>query len=226
MHRTRRTRPAPDEATTVSLAAIAGTLPDIVLAVVFLLTWTVPRIFGDQMVRWLFLVALMELIVIQSAGLMGVVAIANTNRAVRSTAILALGGFYTLFAGSISIGMASWWPLIGFWLLTLNRLLGVILGQVPDEQTKALVVRGWTTGVITYLTGLFVVMLLPVPPLGLAPGYVAVHEIAGGALWRGEPQRLMAFGIFYYGLTAWSEVADHWWPLRVLFTRTARTRPN
>jgi hypothetical protein len=197
-----------------SLAAIGSALPDLGLAAVFIGTWIAPRVFGDEMARWLFLVMLMELIVIQAAGLMGLVAITHANRAVRGTAIITFGAFYTLFAGGISIAMASWWPVVGFWCQTLNRLLGVILGQVPDDETKAFVLRGWAAGITFYLAGVFLVLLLPIPPLGLTPSYVAVHESTGGAWWSGQPQKLMAFGVFYYGLTAWSELAAHEWPFR------------
>ncbi len=206
-------------------AAIGSALPDAGLAVVFLLTWIAPRTVGDQVVQWLLPVMLMELIVIQSAGLMGTVAIAHANRALRGMGIVAFGAFYTLFAGSVSIATSSWWPIIGFWAQTLNRLLGVILGQVPDEETRTFVVQGWAAGIIYYLSGLFLALLLPIPPLGLTASYAAAHGIGGGDLWSGQPQKLMAFGAFYYGLTAWSELVAHRWTRR-LPTLTAARHPS
>lgn len=53
--------------------------------------------------------------------------------------------------------------------------------------------------------------LLPIPPLGLTSAYVAAHGITGGEWWSGPPQKPMAFGVFYYGLTAWSELRAHRW---------------
>ncbi len=199
----------------LSIAVVGNALPDVALAAVFLITWIAPGTLGDGIVRRLFLLLLMELIVIQASGLMGLMAVTRANRAARGAAIVAFAAFYTIFAVAVSIAMRSWWPLVGFWALTFNRLLGVILNQVPDEQTRAFVARGWVAGVTYFLAGLFLVFLLPLPALGLTPSWVADHPIIGGEAWSGEPQKLMAFGVFYFGLTAWSEVADHNWARRL-----------
>jgi hypothetical protein len=214
----------------ITPAAAWNALPEALLAAVYLVTWIAPGTFGSQMVRWLFLVLLMELIAIQSAGLMGTVAIASVARAARIAGIVGFAAFYTVFAGSVSIAMASWWPVVGFWGQTLNRLLGVILGQVPDEETRDFVVRGWAASIVYYLGGLFLALLLPVPSLGLTPRYIVTHAIQGSEVWFGQPQKLMAAGLFYYGLTAWSELTDHRWAGRLPALRRrstlASTRPG
>ncbi len=192
-------------------AGVGNALPDVALAAVFLLTWIAPQVPGHRIVRWLFLVMAMELIVIQSAGLMGTVALSRANRVARGTAIVAFAGFYSLFAAAFAIAMANWWPVVGFWAMTLNRLLGVVLNQVPDEDTRAFVARGWLAGVTCYFAGLFLVILLPIPPLGLTAAYLAAHPVAGSEWWGGQSQKLAAFGVFYYALTAWSELNAHRW---------------
>jgi len=198
-----------------TLAAVGNLLPDVGFAAVFLVAWISPGTLGDQVVRRLFLFLLMEFVVLQAAGLMGTVTIQIANRAVRGAAILAFAAFYTVFAGAISIAMKSWLPLVGFWGLTLNRLLGVLLRQVPDEETKAFVARGWLAGVSSFLAGFVLVTVLPVPPLGFTWTYALAHPIIGAAPWGAEPQRVMAFGVFYYVLTACSDWADHRWTDRI-----------
>jgi hypothetical protein len=194
-----------------NLAALGNVLPDLAFAAIFLVAWISPGTLGDQIVRRLFLLLLMEFIVLQATGLMGTVTIQIANRAVRGTAILAFAAFYTVFAGAISIAMSSWLPLLGFWALTLNRLLGVLLRQVPDEETRSFVARGWLAGTSYFLSGFLLVTVLPIPPLGLTRTYALAHPIIGAVPWVAEPQRVMAFGAFYYLLTGWSGWADHRW---------------
>lgn len=201
---------------TASRSGLFNALPDLVLSVVFLVTWIRPDALGDFMVRWLLLVMLMEFIVLHSAAFMGTVAFAPGSRARRSLALLGFAALYTLFAGAFSLIFRSWWPLASFWGLSLNRLLGVVLGQVPDEEQKAFVMRGWSAGIAFYLLGCFATLLLPVPALGITPRAVAAQHIPGTGLWVQQPYRVIAFGFFYFFLTAWSEANSHTWTRRTV----------
>jgi len=208
------------------LATAGNVLPDLAFGAVFLVAWIAPATLGDQVFRRLFLFLLMEFVVLQAAGLMANVTIEISNRAVRGAVVLAFAAFYTVFAGAISIAMASWLPLLGFWGLTLNRLLGVFLRQVPDEETKRFVQRGWEAGLSYFMAGFILVTLLPVPPLGLTRTYALAHPIIGAAPWVAEPQKVMAFGVFYYLLTAWSDWVDHRWTDRMHRFGGPRGRPR
>jgi hypothetical protein len=192
-------------------AGLLSALPDTGFAAVFLITWIRPATFGAQMVKWLMLVMLMEFIIIHSSAFMGTVAFASADRSRRSLGILGFGAFYTLFAGAISLAFRSWWPLATFWGQTLNRLLGVILGQVPDQEQKAFVMRGWGAAVFFYVGGCMATVLLPVPRLGITSAVVAAQRIPGSGLWVDHPEKVIAFGVVYFGLTAWSELAGHAW---------------
>jgi hypothetical protein len=196
---------------TVTRPGLFNALPDFAFAGVFLITWIAPLTLGDQMVKWLLLVMLMEFIVIHSAAFMGRVAISNADRTKRTTGILGFGALYTVFAGAFSLAFRSWWPITSFWGQTINRLLGVILGQVPDEQQKAFIMRGWAASAIFYLLGCMVTLLLPIPRLGLTPAIQAAQHITGGGVWVEQPQKVLAFGFLYFGLTGWSELGGHAW---------------
>jgi hypothetical protein len=199
---------------TSSRSGLLNALPDLAFSVVFLVTWIRPDALGEFMVRWLLLVMLMEFIVLHSAALMGTVALAPGSRARRGLAILGFAVLYTLFAGAFSLAFKSWWPLASFWALTLNRLLGVLIGQVPDEEQKAFVMRGWSAGIAFYVLGCFATVFLPVPALGLTPAVVAAQHIPGKGLWVEQPHKVIAFGFLYFLLTAWSEANAHAWMRR------------
>jgi hypothetical protein len=200
---------------TSSRAGFLSALPDLGFAGVFLITWLQPSTFGPLMVKWLLVVMLVEFIIIHSAAFMGVVAFGPGGRAGRSARIVGLGAFYTLFAGAMSLVFRSWWPIGAFWGQTLNRLLGVILGQAQDADQKALVMSGWAAAVAFYLLGCFATILLPIPRLGITPAVVAAQHIPGGGLWVEHPEKVIAFGVVYFGLTAWSELRAHRWAAKV-----------
>jgi hypothetical protein len=199
---------------TSSRPGLLNALPDLAFSVVFLVTWIRPDALGDSMVRWLLMVMLMEFIVLHSAAFMGTVALGAGSRGGRGLIILGFGALYTLFAGAFSLVFKSWWPLASFWGLTLNRLLGVLLGQVPDAEQKAFIMRGWSVGLVFYLVGCLATVALPVPALGLTPPVVAAQHIPGRGLWVDQPQKVLAFGFLYFLMTAWSELNAHAWARR------------
>ena len=186
-------------------------LPDFVFAGVFLVTWVAPLALGDAMVKWLMLVMLMEFIVIHSAAFMGNVALSQEGRARRTFRILGLGAFYTVFAGGFSLAFHTWWPLVSFWGQTFNRLLGVIVGQVPGAEQKAFIQRGWAASAVLYVLGVFATVLVPVPRLGITAVVVAGQHITGSGVWVEQPQKVIAFGVLYFSLMGWSELHAHAW---------------
>jgi len=192
-------------------AGLFNALPDFAFAAVFLVTWIAPLALGDQMVKWLMLVMLMEFIVIHSAAFMGNVALSGAGRLKRGTSILGLGAFYTLFAGGFSLAFRSWWPITSFWIQTLNRLLGAIVGQVPSEEQKAFIMRGWAASAVLYILGVMATLLLPVPRLGLTAQVIAAQHLTGGGAWVEQPQKVIAFGFLYFSLIGWSELHAHAW---------------
>jgi len=209
-------------------AGLLSALPDVGFAGVFLITWIRPATFGPFMVKWLLLVMLMEFIIVHASGFMGVVATGPSSRAARVFLLTVLGAFYTLFAGGASVVFRSWWPITAFWGQTLNRMLGVILGQATDAQHRDLVMNGWAAAVMFYLGGCFATILLPIPTLGITPAVVAAQHIPGGGLWVEHPEKVIAFGVIYFALTGWSEITAHDWTGKIRTSAasfSAGTRP-
>jgi hypothetical protein len=193
------------------IASILNAAPDFATAGVFLVTWIAPATFGEQALKRLMLVMLLEFVVVHSAAFMGTVAVAPAGRAKRALGIVGFGAFYSLFAAAMGLAFQSWWPVIAFAGLTLNRLLGVLLGQVPDAEQKAFIRMGWVASVEFFVGGCFLTMLLPVPALGVTPAVVAAQHFSVTGLWIEEPQRVLAFGVVYFALTGWSDLASHTW---------------
>jgi len=193
------------------LPAVVAALPDFGLAALYLITWVAPRRVGPDRIGHLLLIMLLEFIVVHSAGFMGAAAIGDASRLRRTGWILGLGAFYTLFVGAFALAFGTWWPLGAFWALTLNRLLGILLGQVPSEDGKLFIMRGWAVAVMAYLGAVFATTLLPVPALGIDAAVRAAANLTGGGLWIDEPQRVIAAGFLYFAALGLSELGDHAW---------------
>lgn len=191
--------------------ALLSAIPDFGLGVTFAIAWVRPAWAGPDLVPHLLLVMLLEFIVVHSGAFMGVAATSDAPRARRVQAVFGLGLFYTLFAGGFSLGFHTWWPLAAFWGLTLNRMLGVLVGQAPAGGQRALVMSGWAASAILYLTLCFVTLFLPLPHFGLTPDFVRGLHLPGSGVWVEQPHRVIAFGAAYFTLVACSELAGHRW---------------
>jgi hypothetical protein len=186
-------------------------LPDFALAITFLSAWIAPKAVHPGTVSYLMLVMLLEFIIVHSSAFMGNIAVSSGTRRSKVTAMIGLGGFYTLFVGAFSFAFHSVWPLISFWGLMLNRMLGVIVGQAPAEDQKAFVQRTWVTSVLLYMGACFFTILVPLPRLGLTNEVVGSLHLPGSGLWVSQPHRVMAFGFLYFTGVALSELGGHAW---------------
>ena len=53
---------------------------------------------------------------------------------------------------------------------------------------------------VAYLGGAFLTTLAPVPRLGMTAEVQPRFGLDGGGLWIDEPNRVVAFGVVYFGL--------------------------
>jgi hypothetical protein len=135
----------------------------------------------------------------------------KASRGGKATGLLALGGFYTLFVGAFSLAFKSWWPLVSFWGLTMNRTLGVLIGQVPSGEERDFVQRTWAVSALCYLVFTFATIALPLPRLGITPEVVVQQRLPGSGLWVEQPHRVIAFGFLYFTVVGFSELGRHRW---------------
>lgn len=191
--------------------AIGAALPDFAIGAAFLATWMSPAPGREGMLGTLMLVMMLEFINVHSSAFMGNVMIGAVAPGRKASALLGLGAFYTLFVGGFALVFKQWWPLWSFWGLTLNRLLGVILGQAPAGEEAAFMRRTWAATVLFYLVFTFATTLLPVPRLGVTSEVVDRAALPGTGLWIDQPWRVLAFGFLYFTAVGVSELFGHRW---------------
>lgn len=175
---------------------IISSFPDLLMGLAFLVTWIDPAALGSDMVPSLSLVMLMEFIIIHSSGFMGGVVYNQEPKATKVKMLLGFGVFYFLFVIGFSLGFRSWWPVITFTGLLINRMLSVLVGQVPTGKERQFVTGQWALNAVCYLVSVFVVILLPVPALGVSSENFAGYSMTGDFIE--QPEKMMAWGMVYF----------------------------
>jgi len=185
-------------------------LPSAALAVTFLITWIAPYTFGEQVVRRLVLLMLLEFIIIHSSAFMGLAVISNRPRRQKVKTLLFLGAFYSLFAAGFAASFERWWPMFAFWGLTANRLLAALVAPPAREADKRHIQAIWSCTVLWYLVAASVTTFLPIPELGITAAVRGTQDLPGTGLWIDEPQRVIAAGFLYFAAVAVSLAAMQW----------------
>lgn len=180
-------------------ASALGAVPDFVLAGAALVTWVNPTLLGADKVVWFLGMMLLEFIVIHSAAFLGNVAFGEGTRAEKVKKSIQLSLFYSVFALAFALSIKDAWPLLAFWGLTANRLLGVMLGAAPSGEARAYAQKGWAASVMFYMLGVALTLLFPLPELGITREMLSgpLGEISGA--WAREPHRVVAFAAIYFG---------------------------
>ncbi|HMB90128.1 MAG TPA: hypothetical protein VKP65_04725 [Rhodothermales bacterium] len=191
---------------------ILTALPDLAIAAVFLITWIAPRTFGDRMVAYLMLVMLLEFIIVHSSGFMGSVMLNDPlSPRTKIKSLFGFGAFYGIFALGFSLGFHAWWPLWTILLMTLNRMMIVLLGSVPDKQERTYIQRGWAVSALCYIVFATITVFLPLARFGITRAEVVAQNLPGSGLWVEQPHRVIAFGFLYFLATGISELYSHTW---------------
>jgi hypothetical protein len=104
------------------------------------------------------------------------------------------------FIVAFSMGFNDWWLLGSFWLLMGNRLLGLIIGQPPDDRRQMFVMSSWAFSVAAYLFAVSIGAATEPPALGLTQAVVKAQEFSIGGLWTEKPQTAVVAGAIYFAV--------------------------
>ena len=166
-------------------------LPELGLALVFLLTWVAPRVLGVAWVKSLLLILLAEMLLLAAAGVLwhmdggggGVVAL-----------MWGLFGLYALMAWGLCRLFESWWPLMTLGMLLAARIwTDALPAMAMESEPRMLAVRG-----VALLGVVVVTTMLPLPRLGMTPELTREIKVPGDGIWVDEPHRLLVTGLLYF----------------------------
>lgn len=180
--------------------------PDVVIALTYLITWIAPATFGDHMVEYLVVAVLLEMISPHASVILGGVLMFNITKTKKIVLLFSIGAFFTMFIGIFASFINEWWPIIGFWVLIMNRLMSVVLGKTPDGGQFLSMVNLWVIGCVCYYASMILSFIVPFPELGVTAGFVASLHSAEPIFQTDWLHRWMAFGFLYYFLIALAEL--------------------
>lgn len=196
---------APTPASRPAAQRAFAALPDAVTASGFALLWVAPGLFGADALRTATLMMLIEFLIVHATAFIGGFALNHDRpRAARVAAILGFGLFYLGFVLAFAWSFRAWWPLPLFGWLLLSKLLAVF-ERTPDARKRARMAAGWGLSVLFYIGGVTLTSLLWIPRLGIDAAAQAAGATPGSGLWVDEPQRVVAFGLLYFGALAWAK---------------------
>jgi hypothetical protein len=187
-----------------------SSIPDFVMGLAFLATWIDPYSLGNDMISFALMVMLLEFIIIHSSAFIGSIMFGDGAKKKKVIAMIGFSAFYMIFVLTFSLGFGDWWPVIAFTGLMLNRLLSVIVGDIPEGEERERVRGMWAINVVCYLVGVFATTLLPVPEFGITPDVVSAAGLTGEGIWIDEPYRVVAFGFFYFTAVGVFELTNIW----------------
>lgn len=171
--------------------------PDFLIGATFFVLWVEPELLGVTRIRDGVLLMLMEFIVIHSAAFMGSVAWGDAPARKKALQVLGLTLMYTMCVGGFALGFKTWWPLLGFWGLTVNRLLGALLDPGSGEE-RQLVQGTWAVTAVLYLGAAFASVIIPWPRLGVTPAVLDQVDLPSSGAWIEQPWDVMAVGFLYF----------------------------
>jgi hypothetical protein len=144
----------------------------------------------------MMLVMVVEFLVIHATIMLPIVAVFIPERLGGiNTGLVAGSLIYLAFATGASLAIDSWWPTLAFGWLLASRYLFPLLGRVSDDDEDT---RLWIFSTFTWLLLLFATLLLPIPDLAF---HISISKELGDSangIWVDEPQRTLAFALFYF----------------------------
>jgi hypothetical protein len=187
----------------VTLPRLLAAAPDAITSAIFLTAWIAPSIPGPQAVKNLMLTMLIEFIVVHSSAFYaGIAASSEVSRLKRTLMMLGLAAFYMMFVGAFAFAFDSTWPLFAFGWLLLSRFAHLWTHPVQGSRETERMMMMWAASCGAYVLGAIATVALPLPALGMTPGFVASMHLSGSGEWIERPQTVLAFGWLYFAVQA------------------------
>lgn len=196
--------------TSNTLTRLLSAVPDTLTAMLFLIVWVAPLHFGESSVRNGMLIMLVEFILVHASGFIGA-QLLGTRKTSREKFLFVAGFglFYLIFISAWAWSFRQWWPFLAFGWLLVGKFTTSMDARLPSDERKLRMQSDWALGALAYIGGVFATILLPVPRLGITPDIISQLDLPGGGMWIDEPQRVIAFGVIYFGVLAWVKFKNY-----------------
>ncbi len=158
--------------------------------------------FDGAVVNGLVRAVIMEFAVIHASGFLAWPWVARWDRRRRAMFVPALAAAYTVPLAIWALLAGSAWPLAVFWGLMANRMLTVVLGDLPDDAAMTAWGHAWAGTTTLYVAAVLL-------------------ALTGGAPSEG---RVLFIGFAYWTAVGLSGLTDWRWVYRWMAWSRARGR--
>ena len=186
------------------ITRLLGALPDALTGLACVLVWMFPFALGQDAVKTVVLMMLMEFLLVHGTGFFtGIVFADEMAKAKRLLLMAGLLCFYGLFVAAFCFSFKAWWPVWMFLWLVLSKAAWVFLSSRDRVQEAQRQLQAWAFSTAAYLGAVFGGLLLPLPRLGLTEAVVPQLGLPGSGEWIERPHTAVAGMAMYYFANAW-----------------------
>ena len=182
---------------------IFAALPDAVTTGGFVLVWASPFVFGPLSVKSAMLTMLIEFFLVHATGFFtGFGSEPSMSRTQRIAILLGLSLFYVLMISAFAVNFHAWWLFLAFGWLLVGKIIWVVQNPKPDDNSTNRQMLAWAGSVALFLAGVLLTSVADIPRWGITEALAPQYGLnTHGGLWEAEPQRVVAFGVIYFGIT-------------------------
>jgi len=177
----------------LSLSGAVTAAPDVVLGLTYLALLVDRTLLPETTVVRLAWAIPIEFAVVHASGFLALPWVARWDAKKRAIYAPALIAGYTIAVGGIALLVHGWWPLIAFWGLMFNRMLAVMVGDLPDDDAFSAWAIAWAGSTTLYV-------------LAVCIGTVAAA--------RATVMQALFMGFLYFTMVGLSEITRWGWVYR------------
>jgi hypothetical protein len=192
--------------------------PDLLTAAIFLIAWIAPSIPGPQYVNDLVLAMLLQTFLLFASGLYSMIVQSKDSSRLSNLFILVVMNAVVVFiminvlaedapgtdhSRPTDLTFEIYRPelLIAYlWLFASNFLHLLIHGSPDNDADRRRIETLSTLSIAAYVFSFVAALLLPLPPLGLTPEFIASLQRGEGDMWGRLLYVPIAFGVIYFAI--------------------------
>jgi len=177
--------------------------PDAVTSCWCLFVWMYPLACGNDAVKGVVLMMLMEFILLNATGFFTAIPfMIDLGRSTRIAMLLGLCLVYLLLIAGFALPFHAVWPFFAFGWLAFGKLVWILRNRRVNDNDQMWLMGGWAFSVAAYLGAVGAGVTLNLPALGIVPAIVPSLHMPGGGEWMDTPHKAVAAGVFYFAALA------------------------
>lgn len=185
-----------------TVGRVFGVLPDLLTGIACIIVWISPFAFGQDAVKTVVLMMLMEFLIVHGTGFFTSIAFSDsTPSGKRVLGMLGMLCFYGIFVAAFAYSFKAWWPVWVFAWLVLSKALWIFINPRDRAAEKDRQMKAWGFSTTVYLAAVFLGLMLPLPELGIRSSLQPQLGLSGSGEWIEHPHVAVAsMAIYYFGI--------------------------